>query len=525
MASVRSISLAALFAGIPGERRGAFDDRVVTSLVTDSRRARPGSVFFALPGERGHGLEHAGDAVRRGATAVVAPTAQGVPKAVPMLVRADVGSLLAPLAARLYGQPGRALSLFGVTGTNGKTTTALMTAAALASAGLATGHWTTTEVRAGGARFRPFWTTPPPPDLQRFLSACVDAGVRAAVLEVSSHAVALGRIDGLRFETGIATNLSPDHLDFHGDFAAYAAAKRTFIHALDAGAVAVLNADDPRVWAFGQGARARVVGFGTAPGADLRLASLRPDRDGLRMRVRVAAPELRPGGEREFALTLALPGAHNAMNALAALGATLGRGLDPGAVVAALEAFPPPPRRLERRSVGPYTVTNDVAMNEASYDTALRWAATSGHRRVVVVCALRGHRGVAVSAAIAHVFARHAQRLGLAPLFVSLSRDAVASLDVDHRVRDEEAAAFVDVLNAAGVAVEVRAGLAGTIEAAVDRLAPGDMLLLLGTFGMDDGPRLAEEALGRRLGLAPEAAAEASYLAPSYGRFDQEDDA
>jgi UDP-N-acetylmuramoyl-L-alanyl-D-glutamate--2,6-diaminopimelate ligase len=522
VAALRCMPLATLLDGVPGERLGRFDDRGVTMLATDSRRVVPGALFFALPGETGHGREHAVEAAQRGAAALVAPDHQGLPEGLPALVTPAPRALLAPLAARLYGYPGDALALYGVTGTNGKTTTALMTAAVLSGGGLTTGHWTTTEVRAGGSFFRPFWTTPPPPDLERFLAACVDAGAQAAVLEVSSHAVTLGRVDGLAFRFGAATNLSPDHLDFHGDFASYAAAKRAFIHGLGEGSVAALNGDDAAISAFGEDARARVVRFGWGAAADLRLSDLHESGGRLAARLRIGPADLRPGGEPDLELSLPMPGAHNAMNAAAALAAGLTAGLDARRVLDALATFAPPARRLERRRIGPFTVTNDVAMNEASYDTVLRWAGTAGHTQVVVVCALRGHRGADVSAAIARVFARHAGALGLAPLLVSLSRDETAAMAVDHRVRDEELEAFRRVLDQAGVAVEVHPDLAGTIDRAVERLAPGGLLLLLGTFGMDDGPRLAEEALGRRLGIAHEVVA--AYPAPSYGAFDGEED-
>jgi|GEM_PF-307433 len=520
MAALRSIPLGALVQGIPGERVGTFDGRSVTCLVTDSRRAEPGALFFALNGESGDGSHYLGDALRRGAVALVVPRGAALPAGVTALVVQDPHALLAPLAARLYGRPGDHLSLYGVTGTNGKTTTALMVSAALAGAGRSVGHWTTTEVRAGAAVFRPFWTTPLPPDLHRFLAACVDDGARAAVLEVSSHAVTLGRIEGLCFDVGIATNLSPDHLDFHGSFAAYAAAKRSFIHGLDGEALAVLNADDREVWAFRSGARARVLGFGTGAAADVRLVAVDLRGEQVRARIAIGPRDLRPGGERELALSLGLPGAHNAMNAAAALATGLGRGLDAGRLLAALEAFAPPLRRLESQRVGPYTLTNDVAMNEASYDNALRWAAASGHAQVVVVCALRGHRGVDVSAAIARVFARHAAALGLAPLVVSLSRDEVDGMTVDHRVRNAEVDAFVTVLRDVGVEVDVHDRLADAVTVATARLRPGGLLLLLGTFGMDAGPRLAQEALARRLGIA--AGPPPPYLDQSYGVFDGE---
>lgn len=513
------MQLGALFQGVEGERHGRFDAQRVRALVTDSRRVRAGSVFFALAGTNGHGLHHVEDAIGRGALALVAPCAPtaALRAGLPTLVVENPRSLLAPLAARLYGRPADRLMLFGVTGTNGKTTTALMTAAALARADVPTAYWTTTEVRVGDIAFRPFWTTPPPPDLERFLAACVDVGASRAVLEVSSHAVALGRIEGLRFAVGAATNLSPDHLDFHGTVEAYAAAKRRFIQDLDADAVAVLNGDDPVVSAFGQGARARVVRVGWEHGADLRLTAFEDRREGFSVHVEIGPEELRPGGERAIRLDLPVMGRHNAMNAVVALAAVLAQGLDATAALAALARFTPPLRRLERRDVGPYTIVNDVAMNEASFETVLAWAAASGHEQVVTVYALRGHRGAAVTAAIGRVFVRHVADLDLHPLHVSLSRSEMADLEVDQQVRDLELDAFLAVLAEAGVAAEVGLSLGATIDRAVARLDPGGLLLLLGTFGMDDGPRLAEAALCRRLGLPPTPAL--PYPPPSYGHF------
>jgi UDP-N-acetylmuramoyl-L-alanyl-D-glutamate--2,6-diaminopimelate ligase len=513
--------LTALMAGVPGKREGPFDERNVVGLVTDSRRVQAGTVFFAMAGTNGHGMQYLDDAVRRGAAAVVVPSGASAPPDVPTLVVPNPESLLAPLAARLYGHPGDQLQLYGVTGTNGKTTTALMMSTLLAAVGMRPGYWTTNEVQVGHAFFRPFWTTPLPPDLQRFLAACVDASAKAAVLEVSSHAVALGRIAGVRFEVGIATNLSPDHLDFHGDVAAYAAAKRSFIHGLDDDrALAVLNVDDPHVWAFREGARARVLGFGTGAAADLRIISVQPQGERLYVRIAIGLAELRPGGERELAFTLAAPGTHNAMNAVAALTAGLGRGFDAATLLGALETFRAPPRRLEIWHIGPYTVTNDVAMNEVSYETVLGWAAASGFEQVVAVCALRGHRGVEVSRAIGRVFAHHAPTLDLAPLIVSLSHDELARMRVDHRVREEEIAAFLAPLREVDVGADVHDNLTAAVDAAVRRLRPGGLLLLLGTFGMDAGPRLAEEALCRRLGREP--GPPPPYLTPSYGVFDGE---
>jgi UDP-N-acetylmuramoyl-L-alanyl-D-glutamate--2,6-diaminopimelate ligase len=529
VAEAHTMSLTRLFSGLSGPRLGPWRGVRVRQLVTDSRRAGAGALFFALPGERDHGLSHLREAVANGAVAAVVPAVAatglvadlgtGAPHPLALYLAEDPAALLAPLSARFYGHPARRLVLCGVTGTNGKTTTALMLAAVLRAGEGRTAHWTTTEVRAGRSRFRPYWTTPPPPDLHRFLAAAVQARARLAVLEVSSHGVVLGRLDGLRFAAGAVTNLSPDHLDFHGSFAAYADAKRRFVHSLDADAVAALNGDDEAVRAFATGCRARVITYGASAGADLRLHAVTPRRRGrgYRARLAIGPADLRPGGEPVVELVVPLPGGHNVMNAAAALAVALARGADADAALRALARLRAPPRRLQVRRIGPFTVVNDVAMNEASYDTVLAWASQARAPQVVVVCALRGHRGPDTSGAVAGVLARHARRLGCEPVIVSVSREEVAHLAADHRVRDDEIRAFLARCRREDLRVEVCERLADAVERAVARLVPGGLLLLLGTFGMDAGPRLAEEALARRWDLP--LGRPTTFLEPSFGVY------
>lgn len=499
--------LAELVAGLGGRLEGEAGPVAVRGIAVDSRRVRPGDLFVALPGSRTHGAAYLGEAVARGAAAAVLPPGAAAPPGFPVFRHPAAGDLLAELAARLYGRPGERLRLAGVTGTNGKTTTALLLAHLLRATGRRVAAWTTTAAWSPGGPFRPLWTTPPAHELQRWLAQAADAGFQEAVLEVSSHGVAQGRIAGLRFAAGVATNLSPDHLDFHGSLAAYAAAKRAFIAGLEAGAVAVLNGEDPVVREFARSTRAHVVDFGFAPGRGVGAEGVESDAGGSCFLLRVGDAELarRAGlapGER-IPARLRLVGRHNVANALAASAAALWLGLEPGRLAGALAAFEPPPRRLESLTVGPFTVINDVAMNEASCETVLAAVEAMAPAQLVVVHAVRGRRGAEVNAAMGRVLARWNRRLHFAPLVVSLSLDRLERYPVDHRPREEEVEALCRAAREGGLPLSLHAALEEAVAEAVNRLRPGGVLLLLGTFGMDDGPWLAVERLAARLGVPP----------------------
>jgi UDP-N-acetylmuramoyl-L-alanyl-D-glutamate--2,6-diaminopimelate ligase len=485
-------TLGALTAGLPGHGIGRrWQDAVVCGIVTDSRDVVPGDLFVALPGTHTHGMTYVEAAFRQGAAAVLLP--QDPPYAAewvrPGFVSPDVRRVLSQMAARLYGFPGRRLRLVGVTGTNGKTTVVYLIAQLLRAAGRRAAFWSTARVEGGGHDYRPRYTTPEAPALHEFLADAAEAGEQDVVLEVSSHALTLHRVADLQFHVGVVTNVTPDHLDFHPSFDAYAAAKRHLIEGLPATATAILNADDPVVAGFSGYTAARVVTYGLHAAADVTAEQVQEDADGIRFRLRldgVAAP-----------VKLWLPGRHNVSNLLAAAAAAHALGVEPSVILAGVPGLRPPVRRLEPDRIGPYTVINDVAMNQASYDAVL--AAVAAFRRpLVVVNALRGNRGPAVNRDAARVLAAWAKQLPFAPLIVTASDRHVGRLPVDYRVRPEEWEAFLDQAAQDGLAVDAYRELDDALEAAAARLQPGGILLLLGTFGMDDGPELAHQLLARR---------------------------
>lgn len=281
----------------------------VSAVAYDSRTVSAGTVFVALRGVHADGTAYAKDAIARGAVAVFAESSVPAGVQVPWLEVTDARLALAALAAEFYGRPSEQLTLVGITGTNGKTTTSYLLASIFEAAGIKCGRIGTVGYRIGNREFDAARTTPEAPELQRLLRDMVSQGCGACVMEVSSHALALGRADHLRFASGIFTNLTRDHLDFHGDMEEYFIAKRRLFELLPDGAVAITNADDRRGAQFAAAARRPVTYAIDAP-ADVRPGPIHFSLDGLSFEARTPRGTLH--------LKSPLVGRPNAYNILAA---------------------------------------------------------------------------------------------------------------------------------------------------------------------------------------------------------------
>ena len=303
----------------PREQLDLLDPNIV-GVTHDSRRVRPGDLYVALPGQRFDGWDFAAAAVAAGAVAVAgAPPREPALAAgltVPWAALAEPRAGLAALAARVYGHPDRELLMAGVTGTNGKTTVALLIAAMLEAAGLPAGFLGTIGYRFGERRFAGGHTTPESSDLYRTLREMRAAGARAAAMEVSSHALAMQRVAGAAFDVAVFTNLTRDHLDYHQDMESYFAAKRGLFTQLKPGARPVINAGDP----YGRRLAAELpdaLTFGD--GGEVRASAVRLSTEGIAARLET------PRGALE--VDSPLLGRYNLDNLLAAAAAAEALGL------------------------------------------------------------------------------------------------------------------------------------------------------------------------------------------------------
>lgn len=310
----------------------------VSGVAYDSRKVRPAALFVGLRGQYADGSTFAGHAIASGAIAVVSEQAPPAATAVPWVRVQDARLTLARLAAGFYGHPSRAMQVVGITGTNGKTTTAYLVRDVLEAGGLRCGLLGTVQYRIGSEVREASRTTPEAVDLQQMLRDMADAGCRACAMEVSSHALALRRADQTRFAAGVFTNLTRDHLDFHQDLDRYFAAKRRLFDLLPPGAPAILNADDPRVAALAT-ERPVAITYGISQTADLRPVSLPDSLMALSFDVRTPAGIL--------AIRSRLAGLFNVYNLLAAAATGVGLGLPLPAIEAGLAALTDVPGRFQ----------------------------------------------------------------------------------------------------------------------------------------------------------------------------------
>ena len=321
-----------------GVRLQAAGDSEVASIAYDSRQVTPGALFVALRGVNADGARFVPQAVANGAIAVIAETAAPAGLSVPWIQVPAARAVLAELAAVFHGHPSEELVLVGITGTNGKTTTAYVLASIFESAGIRCGRIGTIGYRVGGRELDAPRTTPEAPELQRMLRDMLTDGCGACVMEVSSHALALRRADSLRFAAGVFTNLTRDHLDFHGDMESYFAAKRRLFEILPDGAVGVINLDDRRAADLLATAR-RPVTYAIDAAADVRPGPLTFSLDGLSFEVRT------PRGT--FHVRSPLVGRPNAYNILAASAAAMALDLPFSAIEAGISNLENVPGRFQ----------------------------------------------------------------------------------------------------------------------------------------------------------------------------------
>jgi UDP-N-acetylmuramoyl-L-alanyl-D-glutamate--2,6-diaminopimelate ligase len=367
----------------------------VSGVAYDSRKVMAGDLFVAVPGLRQDGRRYIEDALARGAAAVVLEWPDLLEgKAVPRVLVPSSREALARLADAYFGHPSGDLTVIGITGTNGKTTTSYLVDALLTARGQRTGLIGTVQYRVGTEVISAGQTTPEAVELQSLLRRMVNAGVTAVAMEVSSHALALSRVDGIDFDIAVFTNLTQDHLDFHPSMDTYFTAKRRLFALLAAGPksgrAAVVNADDPSGISMVAGLPLRMITYGIRERADVRAERWTSGAEGIRMSVQT------PAGPLDIVSPLV--GEHNVMNLLATAGVGVALGIAPDAIGRALGSVGSVPGRFERVEAGqPFLVIVDYAHTpdalERTLETAQKLRAPGGRLAVVFGCGGDRDRG------------------------------------------------------------------------------------------------------------------------------------
>ena len=480
----------------------AAGETEVTALAYDNRKVQPGTLFFCVPGYTRDGHDFAPDAVERGASALVVerPLGLGVPEVLVPSVRAA----MAPAAAAFHGRPSEQLAVVGVTGTNGKTTTAFLVRALLEAAGRQTGLLGTVTAVVGGAEREVQRTTAEAIELQRDLAEMRDGGDVAAGIEVSSHALRLHRADATRFAAAIFTNLTQDHLDFHPSMDDYYAAKRLLFlpEQGERPGVAVVNVDDAYGARLAQELRAagsEVVTIAIEADADWRASDLRTGLTGSTFTART------PEGEIE--LRTPLPGRFNVQNVLGAIAAVRALGVPLAEIAAALPAAGRVPGRFEPVDEGQeFAVLVDYAHTPDSLDNVLQAARGLTENRVLTVFGCGGDRDRGKRRLMGGIAARLADE-------AYVTSDNPRSEDPEQILRD------VVEGTGTGPHVHVEVDRRKAIHQAVAAAAPGDVVVIAGK-GHEQGQEfaggeklpfddvtVAREALRARLGGSEDRAA------------------
>jgi UDP-N-acetylmuramoyl-L-alanyl-D-glutamate--2,6-diaminopimelate ligase len=444
----------------------------VTDLAYDAGSVGPGALFACVPGQRADGHDFAADAVGRGAVALLVERPLDVP--VPQVVVGDVRLAMALAADAFFGRPTRELDVAGVTGTNGKTTTAFLLYSVLAAAGRRPGLLGTVEMRVGGERRAVTRTTPEAIDLQRTFRELLDAGDRSCAMEASSHASELKRLVGTRFRALVFTNLSQDHLDFHGTLAAYFEAKRRLFTEPDVDGnrpPAAVNVGDPHGRRLAEELgrlEGRILTFGFADDADIRPQELE---------LTPSATSFRAAG---LSVRPRLRGRFNVENVLGAIAAGRLLGLEDEAIVRGVEHVTGVPGRFEAVEEGqPFAVIVDYAHTPEALENVLAEARRLASGRLICVFGCGGDRDRAKRPLMGEVVGRLAD---------------VAIVTSDNPRSEEPEAIIEEILAGMNGSEEVEPDRAAAIARAVERAGEGDVVVIAGK-GHEQGQELRDRTI------------------------------
>ena len=439
------------------------EDVEVTALAFDNRVVTPGTLFFCVPGFTRDGHDFAPDAIARGAAALVVQRPLGL--GVPEVLVGDVRAAMATAAARFHGDPTASLRVVGITGTNGKTTTAFLVRELLEAGGIRCGLMGTVKNVVGGVEREVVRTTPEAIALQAAFAEMLAAGDEACAMEVSSHALELRRADGIHFSVALYTNLSRDHLDFHPDMEAYFLAKRKLFEVAEG--VRVVNVDDEygrRLAADFPGAQTYAIDVE----ADWRACDLVSELTGSRFTLVT--------GDGRFECRTPLPGRFNVLNALGAVASARALGVPVATCVEALANAGRVPGRFEPVDAGqPFAVLVDYAHTPDSLENVLRAARELTSGRVICVFGAGGDRD-----------------RGKRPLMGAIAaRLADVAIVTSDNPRSEDPEAILDEIVAGMPAHEREVDRRRAIARAVECAAPGDVVVIAGK-GHEQGQEFAD---------------------------------
>lgn len=473
-----------------------YDYPYYSSVCFDSRQAKPGQIFVALKGLQYNGHDYIQEALANGAGLIIAENDPATDCPVSWIKVPDSRLALAQLAAGLFEHPSRELTLTGVTGTCGKTTTSSMLRFIYETAGHTAGLIGTVNIHCSDEVWPAKITTPDVLEVQRLLRLMVDRGVTHVAMEVSSHSLAQKRVAETTFQAAIFTNISPNHLDYHRDMEDYLEAKKSLATLVPANGFILANGNEPYFRELQDSATAPVFFVGEDSTCDVAIDNVALDKQGSAFDLIFQNAELRqklPDGKPGLRLHTPLLGKHNVFNAAFAATAALLTGAPVAKIAEGLATFHGVERRMQVYSFGDWQIIDDTAMNEGSINAVFNTIRDLSISKLAAIYSIRGSRGTQVNEDNGKTLARWAKRLKVNPF---VSTNSISHVDENNKVFPSEQEAFIRGVHSEGITVEHFMELTDAIAYIMKNLSTGTTLLLLGAQGMDEGLNIIRDQTG-----------------------------
>lgn len=464
------------------ESRGKLPE-VIEGISYDSRQVKQGDLFFALPGTLVDGRTFIKDAKAAGAT--VAVVEEFTEDDIPQVKVKNARLALALSSAAFFNHPSKELFVIGITATNGKTSTAFLLESIFKKAGKSVGMIGTVKISYAETLIPSVLTTPESYDLQKIMADMVKSGVEVVIMEVSSSAQEMHRIDGTDFQVVSFHNLSEEHIDQHGSFEAYVEAKSRIIREATPRTKVFLSVDDEEIKKLSSETRGEVTTLSfTGKPADVSLEELLVSDGRGEIRLRCSKKKSELTGKGSLSLPLASPGYATAMNATTAAAIALTSGVSLSSIEEALEDFRGVERRFQLIHDGDFRILDDHFANPKNIDATMASLQELEVENLYIYYAIRGNRGVNLNRDVARQFSHWIKILKPALVVATKSVEDVGRKD---EVSAEEEAVFTEEMRSQGLDVSVFETLREGMEQVVPRLRKGDVLLLAGCQGMDHG--------------------------------------
>lgn len=480
-----------------------WQNALITGIAYNSKAVWPGNLFVAINGSKQNGHYYIQEAIAKGAQAIVGDE-DVVNLSIPYIQVSDTRKSLAVLAKTFYDNPSQKLVNIGITGTNGKTTTTLMLDHIFEEAGYKTGLIGTVKNKVNQKVFPAHLTTPEAPDIQKLMYKMQAHECKYISMEVSSQGISCQRVDGINFDFAAVTNIGLDHTDCHPDFQHYLQTKLKFMEIIDKNKYVLLNADDTYYKNFLEHCQSKVVSFGIKNYAHVQVVECHQNSKGSFFAVKLNKPLITRGNKRLhpqiIPVFINLMGRHNVYNALIALTMALLNDIPLKFIIKSLAQFQPVTRRCELIYQKDFMIIDDTALNPHSFDAIFESLKNINYNKLVIITAIRGNRGTEINQANAAKIGFWAHKLNIPSIITTSSKSNVGPNDM---VSPNEEMSFLVTLKNSSVPYCHYAELAEAIKAGLSKVNKGDLLLLLGAQGMDDGVTIALNILpGREIAIA-----------------------